>query len=73
MAESSWGQFIEIDDNIQTYYNNTKLNCSDNRCCIYRRYTYIFDVFKNANIIIYKNCLYFIFTFIINLLNCKSS
>ncbi len=72
MSESSWGQFIEIDD-IQTCYNNRKLNCTNNSYFIYKRYSCIFDFFKNANIIIYKNCLYFIFTFIINLLNCKSS
>ena len=35
--------------------------------------TCVFEIFKNSNMIIYKRCLYFIFNFILNIMNYKIS
>jgi len=78
MTETQWGQFIEIEQmNYDNNNNNKYINCDVsynknilNETIVYKTvYSSVFNIFKNANIILYKHCLYFIF----NIINYKNS
>ena len=77
MTDIQWGQFIEIDEykNKSNYdISQNKIYPTENKNKIIRTVsTCVFEIFKNSNMIIYKRCLYFIFNFILNIINYKIS
>lgn len=78
MTEPQWGQFIEIDKiSDKKIYINCDVSCNKNilnETIVYKTVSScVFDIFKNANIIVYKQCLYFIFNCIINIIYYKNS
>lgn len=77
MTETQWGQFIEIEQiNDKNKYINYDVSCNENilnENIVYKTVSScIFDIFKNVNIIFYKQCLYFIFNCIINIISYKN-
>ncbi len=78
MTEAQWGQFIEIEQtNDKSKYINCDVSCNKNilnETIVYKTVSScVFNIFKNANIIFYKQCLYFIFNCIINIIYYKNS
>ena len=78
MTETQWGQFIEIEQiNDKNKYINYDVSCNKtvlNETIVNKNMSScVFNIFKNANIIFYKQCLYFIFNCIINIISYKNS
>ena len=78
MTETQWGQFIDIDDgNHKNKYTNYDVSYNKkilNETIVYKTVSScVFNIFKNSNIVFYKQCLYFIFNYIINIISYKNS